>query len=377
MGKSRYIEEILSQIPTSCEEWVEDVKRRFGIHHFFENKKCILFGAAQLGKKFYDIFNDIGVEVVAVTDNNENLWGQSYFNTTIIPPSSLTNYATIPIVLTSKNVFEIQQQIKKMQLSQEVVPHYVFTILFPDKFKNPFHGCIVDKVYSMKDKIVEAYMKLEDETSKQIFMKLLKFRFTLNVADLPKPCGEEYYPKHGWTLQDDEIYVDIGAFTGDTMQKFLHRTGGVFSHYFAFEPDELNFTELVRNIPADYLSRITPIKKVVGSQSGIVAFSGTGDLDSSVAEHGQIKVEMTSIDEFFFYKCVSKVKIDVEGYEPNVLLGAKELIKKQKPKMAVCIYHRPEHLWKLILQIAEYNPSYSFYLGHYEPEIYGTVLYCV
>ena len=69
------------------------------------------------------------------------------------------------------------------------------------------------------------------------------------------------------------------------------------------------------------------------------------------------------------------IKLDVEGDEKNVLLGAKELIKNHSPRMMVSAYHKTEDLWELPLLLHKLNPEYRIYLGHqphaaFEPEIY-------
>ena len=69
--------------------------------------------------------------------------------------------------------------------------------------------------------------------------------------------------------------------------------------------------------------------------------------------------------------------MDVEGAEINALKGAEKLIKKYKPKLAICIYHKMEDMWEIPGLILSYVPEYKLYLRHYSPSKDETVLYCL
>ena len=54
--------------------------------------------------------------------------------------------------------------------------------------------------------------------------------------------------------------------------------------------------------------------------------------------------------------------MDVEGFEPNIIFGAMSFIKKHKPIIAISIYHKFDHLWKLPLAVHAISNDYNFYL---------------
>ena len=77
-------------------------------------------------------------------------------------------------------------------------------------------------------------------------------------------------------------------------------------------------------------------------------------------------------------KQISILKLDIEGAEINGLNGAKNIIREQKPKLAICLYHRPEDLWEIPCLIHEINPDYKMIVKHHNRMIYiDTVLYAV
>lgn len=69
--------------------------------------------------------------------------------------------------------------------------------------------------------------------------------------------------------------------------------------------------------------------------------------------------------------------MDLEGYEENALLGAKETIKDQKPILAVSIYHKRWDIFRIPALLLEYNPEYTFYFRHYGTSLQETVLYAI
>ena len=84
------------------------------------------------------------------------------------------------------------------------------------------------------------------------------------------------------------------------------------------------------------------------------------------------------MDTFFRDKeAPTFIKMDIEGAEKEAILGAENIIRIQKPKMAVSIYHKREDIWELPKLLLEMNPEYRFYLRHYSFRDAETVLYAV
>jgi len=69
------------------------------------------------------------------------------------------------------------------------------------------------------------------------------------------------------------------------------------------------------------------------------------------------------------------VKMDIEGSEYNAIIGAKETIYKNSPKLAISVYHRRNDLFTLPLLIHEIEPKYRLYLRHHSNSFRETLLY--
>ena len=68
--------------------------------------------------------------------------------------------------------------------------------------------------------------------------------------------------------------------------------------------------------------------------------------------------------------------MDLEGAELNALAGAEKTIRAYRPRLAISIYHRPKDVSTIPRIIRDIEPGYRFYLDHYYPNNWETVLYC-
>ncbi len=151
-------------------------------------------------------------------------------------------------------------------------------------------------------------------------------------------------------ISNGDIVIDIGANIGDytlISSKKVGNSGKVF----AFEPLSETFSILKRNLQLNEITNCQPFQKAIGEKPGIANLyktnaSGTmGHLDSSLNGQGLIKkneVDVVTIDDILFsnhIENVSMMKIDVEGFEHEVLLGCIQSFKEKKIKKILCEVH--------------------------------------
>ena len=107
-------------------------------------------------------------------------------------------------------------------------------------------------------------------------------------------------------------------------------------------------------------------------------FNALNNSDSMIAETGETCIEVMPIDEAVDpSQRVTYIKMDVEGSELESLKGAKRTILKDRPKLAICIYHKPEDMLTLPLYIKSLVPEYKLYLRHHSGTESETVLYAM
>ena len=90
---------------------------------------------------------------------------------------------------------------------------------------------------------------------------------------------------------------------------------------------------------------------------------------------GIIKVPVNSVDNICAGDKVTLIKMDIEGSELAALQGSVNVIKRDRPRLAICIYHKPEDLYEIPLWVKQTIPEYKLYIRHHSYEEGETVLY--
>ncbi len=221
---------------------------------------------------------------------------------------------------------------------------------------------------------------LYDEKSKNLLDALVQKRKAgfMDYTDI-QDSGTEYFIDEFFTKDSNEVFIDCGAYDGDTIDEFCSWTENQFKAVYSFEPDAVILQKIKSNMHK-YDQRIHLIPKGVYSHKTTLSFMNTNAVYSGhVVENtgnmgGLGTIECVSLDEEIQEK-VTFIKMDIEGSEIPALNGAKNIILRDKPKLAICIYHKPDDLWKIPLMLKDWVPEYRMHLRHYGRRYYGTVLY--
>lgn len=176
-----------------------------------------------------------------------------------------------------------------------------------------------------------------------------------------------------WT--DNEVFVDGGCYDFSTAKKFLERVPSA-KRIYAFEPDEHQWTIIENAMRSSHFSGSRLIKKGLWNKSGMLPFSQAYGGGSSINMEGVSSVPVTSIDETID-EPITFIKLDIEGAEIKALRGAENHIVNDKPKLAICVYHRPQDIIEIPFYIKNLVPEYRFYLRHYSNVEFETVMYAV
>jgi FkbM family methyltransferase len=215
-----------------------------------------------------------------------------------------------------------------------------------------------------------------DDTSREVFFAILLFRLTLNRRYVERALSlTQMAPMPPWLgdpIRDDHVFVDGGAFDGDTVENFLARTGGRYRQIYAIEPDPESFRRLQARFGET--PRIRCIEAALSSESAILRFAAGGGHGSAVSQSGTVSVAAKPIDGIVADR-VTALKLDIEGAESAALAGAAQQIRENRPGLAIAAYHRPSDIFDLPHQIAELAPSYRLFLRHHTNWSYDTMLY--
>lgn len=213
------------------------------------------------------------------------------------------------------------------------------------------------------DKIQKVYDSLADDFSKKVYIDVLSFKITGKIEYLRRctTLPEEAY-SNILRLQSNEVYVDLGAYTGDTIAEFLSFTQGNYDRIYALEPNKRNFRKLTENTKE--LDNCVIMNAAAWDKSEILCFNTGGGRQSQVSKKG-VDTQAISVDELLSGEKATYIKYDVEGAEQKAIEGASNTIRKYKPKLCVALYHRAADMFELPLQLLSINPDYKFYIRHY------------
>lgn len=221
--------------------------------------------------------------------------------------------------------------------------------------------------------IATAYAGLADDTSRQLFAALLDQRLNAATDRLPVPDpAHAYLPPDLPTPPGLLRFVDCGAYTGDTIENF-RRLGQRFASVAAFEPDPAHYTQLA-SVLASEQAAIFPCG--VWHSMEQLRFT-TNDAASHIATDGASVIQTVSLDQALPGFAPTFIKMDIEGAETHALDGARKMISKHRPRLAISAYHRPCDLWGLLLQIRRWELGYSFHLRSHSYNGFDTVLYAL
>lgn len=176
---------------------------------------------------------------------------------------------------------------------------------------------------------------------------------------------------------EKEVYADCGAFNGDTVKKYYRFTDGRYKKIFAFEPMHSNLKILRKNVSG--MHDVNIIEKGVWNRCADLSFVDNGSSSSFSEDNTGEKIPVVTMDSVLKGEKVTFIKMDIEGTEREALHGARMIIERDMPKLAICVYHKPNDLIDIydFLQSLSLKNKYLFYLRHHSNNTSETVLYAV
>jgi FkbM family methyltransferase len=220
----------------------------------------------------------------------------------------------------------------------------------------------------------KAWDFFEDESDREVILNKALY-YLGAIGETPYELPQYFIPF--MDISEDEVFADCGFFNGDTAESYINDASGKFKKYYAFEPNAKNIAMVKPEIKNDPRIEIT--------QAGVYSHCTTLMFNDEYADAssfemkgaGNVEVPVVSLDAFFADKeKPTFIKMDIEGSEMAAILGAKYLIRDCKPKLAICLYHKPEDMIEIPKLIREILPEYKFILKQHRGLNTETVLYC-
>jgi FkbM family methyltransferase len=347
-------------------------------------RRVVIFGTGHLGNLALAGLRGAGIEPLGFCDNNSRLWGTQKDGLAVMSPvEAVQRYGDgAAFVVAIYNSLRPQAQLRALGC-RRVVPYPVLfwkhwrTMAREDRLELPH------RVMQRAGEMAAGYELLADERSRREFRAQIRWRVRLDYEALPAAdnAGEMYFAAALYGLLPEEVLVDCGAYDGDSIRTFLEASGGRFGRIYAWEADGVNRGALERyraSLDGEVAARIEVLPYVVGARNEMVRFAADGSVASRVADSkGAQEVECKTIDSALAEARPTLIKMDIEGGEPEALRGARRTMERCRPVMAVCVYHKCEHLWELPQLLAAGNPDYRIFLRRYAEDCWETVYYAI
>lgn len=290
-------------------------------------KNYIIFGMGSDGKRTGKILKACHKNIIAWCDNNRKLDGKPDVDfrgiKRISPGELVTDYRDASVIIATRNyMHEILQQLLMVGFPRD-------NILVPEN------------------------------------------GFILGTT------GEQYFDV--FEPEEGEVFVDAGCWDGCTSEKFVAWCNGNYSRIYAFEPDSMCWPLCEKTFREKNIEKVSFVKKGVWGYTDSLYLKGVGDGSTGIFDKpvSSVRVPVTSIDDVLSGEKVTFIKMDVEGSELQALEGARKSIEKYRPRMAICVYHKPQDIWELADYILRLNPDYRLLLRHYTTCNFETVLYAI
>lgn len=319
-----------------------------------------------------DFLKQLTIPVQYICDNDREKWGTRQWGLEVIGPDKLSRiYAAYQVLI----LVPFEAQIIPQLMALPIPPAEIFRL---DLY---FEECESAAYYqSVRADVDEISRCLSDQTSKDTYEAVIQYRINRDPALLTPvsiPRERQYFPDSlNGTLffHANEVFVDAGAFVGDTIQAFHSAVRGQYSAIYGIEPEHKNFEKLVANTKT--FPNIVYHRTAVGDYTGETRFCSE-DSSSKADESGEEIIPIHTLDSLIKDVPVTYLKMDVEGMECAALRGAKTLIQTFRPKLAICIYHSNADMIQVPKLILELDPTYKLYIRHYSNALVETVCYAI
>jgi len=342
----------------------------------------VLFGAGALGRVVLDGLRRSGVEPICYADNNPRRWGTSIDGLAVDSLAAAIDRhgRDVPIVVTIYTGAVVEARLRKLGLRVITFPELAQN--FPDHLLPWGALDLPSRMTHCCAQIREAFSLWADDESRDEYIAQVKFRYSFAGPVPPHlPAETIYFPDDLVELLADEVFVDCGAFDGESVGAFLKRTAGWFGGVAAIEADPQNAEKLrqfIERLPAAVSSRIRVIDGAVGARNETIRFHATGTRASNLSDDKDtIEVTCHRLDDILFEAAPSYIKMDIEGAEVDALAGAREIIRRHNPVLAICLYHRQSDLWEIPLQVLAMTDQYQFFLRRYSDDCWEQLLYAI
>ncbi|MDD3296130.1 MAG: FkbM family methyltransferase [Candidatus Omnitrophica bacterium] len=189
----------------------------------------------------------------------------------------------------------------------------------------------------------------------------LPYSYRLN--ELYRICAETFdtsdwhhYENGVGKVNENDIVVDAGSAEGLFSLSIVERCKKVF----VVEPNRNFIRALKKTFEQFNPQKVELFNAALGDNNVLAKAIGKG-ISGSVVESKKGDIKITTLDNLLKDKGkITYIKADLEGWEMKMLIGAKGIISKYKPKIVITAYHRDNEQGKMINFLKQIVPEYKY-----------------
>ena len=345
------------------------------------NAPVILFGAGNTREFNLQYFRGLGICPAAFCDNSPGKVGGKVNDLDILSFEEVKRkYPDAYFYITTQMYYrELREQIIEGGYAPEQISWY--DVVFQLQWEKE---CMRYYEEHMQE-IEQLYQCLADDYSKKVLQNRLLFLQTRNHKYLLEIRErKQYFDEALIDFTKVECFIDLGMYTGDTILQFITESKGRYREIYGFEPDE-NIYQTAKENLKEY-DNIVLVKKAASDCDGRIQVAQALGVMQTI-ENGvfgenhkeENSFEVCKLDTYFEKQPISNalLKLDIEGAEMAALRGGTEWIKKNRPGIAVCVYHKQEDILEIPFFCKSLILDYKVYLRHYSDTQTETVCYLI
>lgn len=234
-----------------------------------------------------------------------------------------------------------------------------------------------DPILKNADRIANVHARLADEESRKTLLRICSFRLGQDIAYASfKHEQDQYFNELTLPAVSGRpmVYVDCGAYNGDTYLDLISKPDVACKTAYLFEPDPENYKAMVQAVQRRGGGAVC-LPMAVAQEYSMLTFNAGNGEGGAIAAGGNVHIAAAALDQMLPDAHVDFIKLDIEGAEALALEGAAQLIRRTRPVLALSLYHQPEDVWALPELLFELCPDYEFFVRQHYYNTFDSVLY--
>lgn len=329
-------------------------------------------------------------KVKYIVDKNDELCDIRVGNVRIYSPDKLYSespeHVVILVCASDRYAYEITDAIYEIE---------DFAVFYWNVLKNTYLNEISNGLYDNYEQIHNAEAMLYDDYSRKVLREVVIRRMMgMKTGYDNLKVGNEIqylFPPALYSKTRGAI-LDCGGYIGDTIDRFTQKLGNHLDKIYSFEALPENCSALEkkkRELSERWKGELVIVPFALADKKRIISFCETekrggcysADFRNATKfSHSEpvrkLEVEAVRIDDVIRDdEPVRYIKMDIEGAEYEGLIGAERTIKRERPGLAISIYHNVNDYYRLAELILNYIPEYKLAVRHHKDKHVDTVLY--